>query len=68
MMYMVVVCYNCGQLLLAKTGQKTKGCPYCGTRLILRRAKEVGSAKGSREALNLIQALKKEGRAAQNQV
>jgi len=66
MMYMVVVCYNCGRFLLAKIGQKTKRCPYCGTRLVLRRAKKVASAKGSREALNLIQTLKKEGRAAQN--
>lgn len=57
-MYVVIVCYNCGQFLLGKIGQKTKLCPYCDTKLVLRKTKKVGSARDAREALALVQALK----------
>jgi len=57
-MYFVLVCYNCGQFLLAKTGQKTKWCPYCDARLALEKARKVGSARDAYQALNLVQALK----------
>ena len=62
-MYVVIVCYNCGQFLLAKTEQKTKRCPYCETRLVLEKAKKVASAKNTQQALNLVQALKRRKRA-----
>ena len=57
-MYFVLVCYNCGQFLLAKTGQKTKRCPYCDARLTLEKARKVGTASDAYQALNLVQALK----------
>jgi len=59
-MYVVITCYKCGQLLLAKTDQKTRQCPYCETRLDLDKTKKVASAKTAQEASILIRALKKE--------
>lgn len=58
-MYVVIACYNCGQFLLAKIGQKTKRCPYCETRLVLEKAKKVGSVENAQQALDLVQALKR---------
>lgn len=58
-MYMVIVCYKCGRFLLAKTSQKTRQCPHCGTRLVLNKVKKVAHAKSAKEASNLIRTLKK---------
>jgi len=57
-MYLVVVCYGCGQFLLAKTNQKTRRCPYCEIRLILDKTRKAAHAKTPQEASNLIRALK----------
>jgi len=57
-MYMVIVCYRCGQLLLAKTGQKTKRCPYCDARLVLDKTKKVVHVKTAQKASSVIRALK----------
>jgi len=56
---MVIVCHKCGQLLLAKTSQKTRRCPYCETQLALDKTKKVTHAKTAQEASNLIRALKR---------
>lgn len=58
-MYVVIACYKCGQLLLAKTDQRTRHCPYCEARLILDKTKRVASAKTAQEASVLIRALKR---------
>ncbi len=58
-MYLVIMCYKCGQFLLSKTNQKTRQCPYCETRLILKKTKKVAQTKTAKEASNLIGALKK---------
>ncbi|UCF59008.1 MAG: DUF1922 domain-containing protein [Candidatus Bathyarchaeota archaeon] len=58
-MYVVITCYKCGQLLLAKTDQRTRQCPYCEARLILDKTKRVASAKTAQEASVLIRALKR---------
>jgi len=58
-MYIVIVCYKCGQLLLAKTNQKTRTCPYCETQLILNKTKKVAHIKNPKEAPNYIRALKR---------
>ncbi|RLI45596.1 DUF1922 domain-containing protein [Candidatus Bathyarchaeota archaeon] len=58
-MYLVVLCYRCGQLLLAKTTQKTRRCPRCEARLILEKVKKVAYAKSASEASSLIRTLKK---------
>ncbi|MGB9676161.1 MAG: DUF1922 domain-containing protein [Candidatus Bathyarchaeales archaeon] len=59
MSFLVVVCGKCGGLLLAKAGQKTRTCPYCGFRVDLCKAKKVASAKNAYEASALLQNLKK---------
>lgn len=58
-MYVVIVCYKCRQLLLAKTSQKTRRCPYCETRLVLDKTKKIAHIKTAQEASNFIRALKK---------
>lgn len=67
-MYVVTVCYVCGRFLLAKTGQKTRRCPYCETRLILDKAKKVASAKTAQEASHLIRTLKRKKNAENAQI
>ena len=58
-MYLVIICYKCGQLLLAKTNQKTRRCPYCEARLVLDKTKKVARTKNSLEASDLVRALKR---------
>jgi DNA-directed RNA polymerase subunit RPC12/RpoP len=62
-MYMVIVCYGCGQLLLAKTGQKTKRCPYCDARLVLDKTRKVVHVKTAQKASSVIRALKRKEKA-----
>lgn len=57
-MYRVIVCHNCGRLLLAKQTQRTRFCPHCETRVNADRAKIVASANTAHEASRLIRALK----------
>jgi len=57
-MYSVIVCYNCGRLLLTKRKQKTKECPHCEVRINTERARVVGSAATAREASELVRTLK----------
>jgi len=59
-MYTVIVCYNCGRLLLAKAEQKTRQCPHCEARLLVEKTKRVAFAKSAREASRLLRAMKKE--------
>ncbi len=56
----VVVCARCGGLLLAKAEQKTRTCPYCGSTVVLEKAKKIASAKTTLEASTLLQRLKQE--------
>ena len=57
-LYLIIQCYSCGKLLLAKGGQKTKLCTYCNTRLNLSRVKILARAPTARAASRLIIALK----------
>lgn len=57
-MYAVIVCYNCGRMLLAKADQKTRLCPHCESRLIIEKTRRVALAKSAREATKLIRAMK----------
>jgi len=58
MAFSVIVCYNCGQLLLAKKSQKTRQCPHCAVKVAAERARVVAHAATAREASELIRALK----------
>jgi DNA-directed RNA polymerase subunit RPC12/RpoP len=57
---LVVVCYKCGGLLLAKTEQKTRTCPYCGSTVILQKTKKVASANSASEASTILRKMKSE--------
>jgi DNA-directed RNA polymerase subunit RPC12/RpoP len=56
----IVVCAQCGGLLLAKAEQKTRTCPYCGSQIILTKAKKVASAENAYEASEKLKKLKNE--------
>jgi DNA-directed RNA polymerase subunit RPC12/RpoP len=55
---LIIVCSRCGGLFLATDGQKTRACPYCGTRVDIRRAKKVASAKSAFLASEMLRNLK----------
>jgi len=54
----IVVCGRCGGLLMAKADQKTRTCPYCGSRVDVDKAKKVASAKTANEASIILRRLK----------
>ncbi|MDQ1280495.1 MAG: hypothetical protein QG670_1758 [Thermoproteota archaeon] len=56
--YMIIQCYSCGELLLAKGGQKTKLCTYCNTNLNLLRVRILARAPTARAASRIVIALK----------
>ena len=55
---LIVACNSCGGLLMATDNQKTRTCPYCGSRVDLKRAKKVASAKTAFEASEILRDLK----------
>ena len=55
---LIIVCNQCGGLFLAADDQKTRTCPYCSTRVNVRRAKKVVSAKSAFEASEMLRELK----------
>ena len=57
-MYSVIICYRCGQYLLAKNDQKTKRCPYCDARLVVVQTKKVKHAETAKQASHLLRSLK----------
>ncbi|MEM2445265.1 MAG: DUF1922 domain-containing protein [Candidatus Bathyarchaeia archaeon] len=56
--YAVIACGKCGGYLLAKTDQKTRTCPYCGSKILLEKARKVASAKTANEASVLLRRIK----------
>jgi DNA-directed RNA polymerase subunit RPC12/RpoP len=56
--YIIVVCSKCGGYLLAKSGQKSRTCPYCSSRILLEKAKKVASAQDAGEASAILRRLK----------
>ncbi|MEM3760423.1 MAG: DUF1922 domain-containing protein [Candidatus Bathyarchaeia archaeon] len=56
--FLVVVCHKCGGFLLAEAGQKTRTCPYCGSKVFLEKAKKVASASSAHEASMIMRKLK----------
>jgi len=55
---LIIVCNRCGGLFLAADGQKTRTCPYCSTRVDVRRAKKLASAKNAFEASEMLRDIK----------
>jgi len=58
-LYLVIQCYSCGQLLIAKKGQKSKLCTYCNTRLTVFRAKTLAKTSTASIASEAVKTLKK---------
>jgi rRNA maturation endonuclease Nob1 len=54
----IIVCNVCGGLFMAADGQKTRTCPYCGTRAEVRKAKKVASAKNAFAASQMLRDIK----------
>jgi DNA-directed RNA polymerase subunit RPC12/RpoP len=55
---LIINCPTCGGFLLAAENQKTRTCPYCGSRIELRRANKVASAESAFEASEILRELK----------
>ena len=58
-LYLVIMCYGCGKLVLVKAGQRTRVCPYCQKRILVEKARKIANVSSSREASEIIQMLKK---------
>ncbi len=58
-MYVVVTCQRCNNLLLGDTRHRTRACPHCGLRMVLRGRKVLAKTESSQEAVAMIQELKK---------
>ncbi len=56
--YLIIQCYSCGQLLIAKSGQKKKLCTYCNTRLNVPRTKILTRAQTAKTASEIVMVLK----------
>ncbi len=56
--YAVIVCGKCGGYSLAKMNQKTRTCPYCGSKITLEKARKVAVAKTAVEASDIIRRIK----------
>ena len=66
--YIIVVCSECGGYLLAKNGQKSRTCPYCGSRILLEKARRVASAQNANEASAILRRLKEKASAKHGKV
>jgi DNA-directed RNA polymerase subunit RPC12/RpoP len=66
--YVIVVCGECGGYLLAKSSQKSRTCPYCGSKIQLEKAKKIAHAKKADEALAILRRLKEEAAAKHGKV
>jgi len=63
MSFLIVVCGRCGGFLLARTEQKTRTCPYCGSKVALDKAKKIASAGNAYEASKILRKLKSDASA-----
>jgi DNA-directed RNA polymerase subunit RPC12/RpoP len=55
----IVVCSRCGGLLMVAVDQKTRTCPYCGSRVNVHTAKRVGSAENAFKASEMLREIKR---------
>jgi len=55
---LVIVCSRCGNLLLAKSEQKTRACPHCGFTIVVEKAKKLASANTANEASLILRKMK----------
>jgi DNA-directed RNA polymerase subunit RPC12/RpoP len=58
MSFLIAVCSRCGGLVIVKTEQKTKTCPYCSFKFNISDVRKVASAKNAYEASEILRKLK----------
>jgi DNA-directed RNA polymerase subunit RPC12/RpoP len=56
--FQIAVCSRCGRLIIAKTEQKAKTCPYCGFKINVQKARKVASAENAYDASEILRKLK----------
>lgn len=56
--YIIVMCGECGGYVLAKSCQKSRTCPYCGSKILLEKARKIAYAKKADEASTILRRLK----------
>jgi DNA-directed RNA polymerase subunit RPC12/RpoP len=56
----VVKCNKCSGLFLAAKTQRTRTCPYCGTKVDLQKAKRFATTENAIEASAMLRKLKAE--------
>lgn len=56
--YVIITCNTCGGYSIAKSGQKTKTCPYCGSKIILQNARKIASTDSAEKATEMLKKLK----------
>ena len=57
---LIVKCTQCGGLTLCAKGQKTKNCPYCGSKINLLKAQKLAASNTAVEASEILRKLKSE--------
>jgi DNA-directed RNA polymerase subunit RPC12/RpoP len=56
---LIVVCSCCGGLLMTAVDQKTRTCPYCGSRVNVQKAQRVASAENAFKASEILREIKR---------
>jgi len=54
----IIECTKCGNLMLIADTQKSRACPYCGTRIEARRALVLAAAEDAFTASKVLRELK----------
>jgi len=57
---LIVMCPQCGGLMMATKAQKTKLCPYCDARVDMTRVQRIASASNAVKASAMLRKLKSE--------
>jgi DNA-directed RNA polymerase subunit RPC12/RpoP len=54
----IIECNHCSGLLLAAINQKTRTCPYCGTKVDLHKTKRLAKAENAFGASEILRKIK----------
>ena len=54
----IIECNHCSGLLLATINQKTRTCPYCGTKVDLNKTKRLAKSENAIDASEILRKIK----------
>lgn len=57
---LIIKCNKCGNYILSSLKQKTKLCPYCGTKVNLNSVQRIAATENAFEASEMLRKLKSE--------